>query len=719
MRSRLRASPVQEYLRLLKRSGYTLTLRDFLRDRPGISDNDLGDLIEADGRARMAQGLRVSLDDYLDAVAQLQDFPVALDAAIDMALRSMSAGSTVSAEAVAKLSAAHPELESAIRNTALLNEVLLSTNTMRRALPVRTIMTLPTDFGPRLSSGERRYLLREFLGRGAFADVYLGVDRRFSDAHSQALVAVKILNAKKDEWAMRQAAMEATKARRVDHPHVVRVIDWDVCDDADSYIVYEHVSGGSLDDWFESRGRFVSSQDAARIVMEAARGVQAAHAAGLVHADLKPGNILMTADDTAKVADFGVAVETSESARAPVVSQSSAIGSMAFMSPEQYRLEPGWRTPPTDIYALGGLLYWLLTGRLPNGDSERQIEATLCNRDCPPPPPALRSLRRDVDADLEAICQRALAWRPHDRHSSAGALADDLEAWLSHEPIGWRKPSLPRVVRLWAQRRPYAAAFSLLAMIALAGTLFFGERLTRAVWEAQSLVKRHESRMALGRDAAKDFIASIQRRADKRHVESSLFDLYVVESYSLGRFANDAFSNPESNKAWIPLIEQVLASMEQSGRGRTLSAGLWRTGLAFRLTALSRLDEAAAQIKQARDILAPLLTDPQEPTLRLLDALDRCVLIGRLADVVRDRALTPAERQRLQDAEEALWRRVEGLDPAAPRSRQETLFAHYVAIADSPAMLDQPKRAQAANTFITEAWRDYDDARASDAPPRP
>jgi|GEM_PF-1093852 len=702
--TRIHNNVAETYIALLKRSRYSLTLKEFLGDRSTINDDGLADVIEADARARLARGEDVRLERYLDACPQLIEFPIALDAAIDMALRALSKSSHITNEAVDALTAQHPGLAGPISTAAMLNDVLLSTNAMRRALPFRAILSLPTDFGPMTSTGVRRYQLRELLGRGAFADVYLGVDRQLSDERSDALVAVKILNAQNDDQSMRQAILEAAKARRIDHPNVVRVIDRNVSNDGDHYIVMEYVPSGDLDAWFDARGRSVSAQDAARIVRDVARGVQAAHLASLIHADIKPDNILISINNVPKVTDFGVAVEASDASRMPAVDNSQIVGSMAFMSPEQFRLDIGWRSPPTDIYAIGGLLLWLLTGQLPNGDSQEAIWAYCHTDDTDAKAPSIRAIRRDVDADLEAICKRALAWRPQDRHSSAGALADDLQAWLSREPIWWRKPSLPHITRLWARRRPVAATLSVLAIIATVAMLVVGGEITQANLSARKETAVQQARTSDSLKYLRKYTKSIGRRGEARHIESSLFDLYAIESMALRKLDFDVLDDAVAGDVWISLAEKTLASFKRKGKESTLEVGLWRTALAFRFVALQRFDEAEPEIVRARSILSRLLVDPDEASLKLLDDLVHCVTIGRISALAETRQLTLIERQALEDAEAPLWRRLERAAPTGNDSRQEALWATYVEQANAPRLLDNHDKQKAARRFTQSAW---------------
>lgn len=271
----------------------------------------------------------------------------------------------------------------------------------------------PSEFGP-----DDRYRLLEIIGVGQSSWVYKAIDTRLSADGFDAVVAVKVLSHDLDERT------EAVNARRVLHDHVVRVIDRGRIDDHSGYIVEELVSGGSLADievpW--------EPKKAVAFMVKVARGIQAVHSAGVVHCDLKPANVLLTSDGEPKVADFGM----SSLADARLASG----GNLAFMSPERFADPVAGLAPPTDIYAVAGLLYYLLTGNAPNGMTRHEIEARLERRPTPPSP--------HVDPDLDRICRRGLDADPSQRQHSAGAFADDLETWLAKRPLAWAQPSLAR-----------------------------------------------------------------------------------------------------------------------------------------------------------------------------------------------------------------------------------------------------------------------------------
>src|ERR1051326_4255243 len=401
-----------------------------LREYPVAGDDDrLGELIEADGRARIAVERDVDLRRYLRAVPDLADRAVPLDAAIDVVLRGLSGSSRPSPEAVRLLQSRYPHLARSISDAAALAQAVWSTTGLRRRVrgPKRQV---PAEFGPRLPSGPSRYELRRHLGSGGVGDVYLAVDRQLSEAGHEALVAIKfIAGADRGPWARQQLIDEATKARRVDHPHVARVLDRGVSEGDEDYLVYQYVPGGDLGEWLEKRRVWPNPREAARLVAKIARGVHAAHVAGIVHCDLKPGNVLMSQAPPGGeplVADFGIAVRAGERVEEILGGgERRPVGNLAFISPEQFRMEAGSLSVPSDVYALGGLLYYLVTRRLPNGESVEEIAQNHGHVGGRPLPPALRARLSWLDQDLDAICRKAMAAAPADRYASAEAFADD------------------------------------------------------------------------------------------------------------------------------------------------------------------------------------------------------------------------------------------------------------------------------------------------------
>ncbi len=265
-----------------------------------------------------------------------------------------------------------------------------------------------------------RYEIRERVGEGATAVVF-----RAWDLELKRTVALKVLRgrAKMNPVMRERFQREAQATAGLDHPNVVRVHDAGE-HAGDLYLVLEFVPGGAL-------RSPTAERDAAVVLEKVARGVAAAHANGIVHRDLKPGNILMTEAGEPKVGDFGLA-HLMDSTN-PLTQTGSSLGTPMYMSPEQVEGRTHDITPRTDVYALGAVLYELLTGRAPHlGETAAEIYRKILQDEVEPPRAA---------QDLVTITLKSLSKDPARRYSSAAELADDLARFLRSEPIQGRRES--------------------------------------------------------------------------------------------------------------------------------------------------------------------------------------------------------------------------------------------------------------------------------------
>ena len=228
----------------------------------------------------------------------------------------------------------------------------------------------------------------------------------------------------------------------------------------------EFIEGGSLLKKMRSTGTAI--QQAVKLVVQlATRAMQVAHEAGIIHHDLKPANILVDKSWNLKISDFGLALR---SGRPDASSGIAAFGTRGYMSPEQAAGNQSNLGPPTDIYALGVILYQLLTGELPISPERdtylRQV------RTASPDSPAKRNPK--VSRDLETICLKCLEKARADRYASAGELGDDLERFLRYEPIKARPANAIEKTIKWVRRQPVRAgllAGLLAAVLVAAGNL--------------------------------------------------------------------------------------------------------------------------------------------------------------------------------------------------------------------------------------------------------
>ena len=267
-----------------------------------------------------------------------------------------------------------------------------------------------------------RYEITSVIGEGGMAKVFLGTDRVLGRT-----VAVKVLSPQfaEDEAFVSRFRREAQAAAALSHPNVVSVFDTGSTGNV-HYIVMEHVEGRTLRDVIREGGK-VLPQRAIEITETVARALAAAHAKGLVHRDVKPGNIMVTREGEVKVMDFGIARATS----ANTVTQTAAVlGTASYLSPEQAQGEPV--DARSDLYSLGVVLYEMLTGRAPfEGDSAVSVAYKHVAEDPVPP----RRHNADVPESLEAIVLKSMAKNPDNRYQSANELADDLHRARQGLPV--------------------------------------------------------------------------------------------------------------------------------------------------------------------------------------------------------------------------------------------------------------------------------------------
>ncbi|MCA1588064.1 MAG: protein kinase [Chloroflexi bacterium] len=329
-----------------------------------------------------------------------------------------------------------------------------------------------------------RYVLAETLGRGGMARVY-----RARDTQLGRDVAVKVMRADLAEDPVFGARFlnEARNAASISHPNVVEVLDYGT-DGPGPYLVMELEDGGDLASLIANEGP-LSPHRAATIAGEVASAIQAAHKHGIVHRDVKPGNILLGTDGQARVADFGIARATGEQT---LTGTGTSLGSVDYFSPEQARGEPA--TAASDVYALGVVLYEMLTGRRPfSGDTPYAV--AVARLEAPPPDP--RALRPDIPKPLVTVVERAMTVDPDARYASAATMGRALRTWLARHPapivvtapapaatgpaaVAAAPAAAPTLAAHRSERRRSPLLLAAAAMLLLAVTGFVGGRLLTA-----------------------------------------------------------------------------------------------------------------------------------------------------------------------------------------------------------------------------------------------
>jgi serine/threonine-protein kinase len=255
---------------------------------------------------------------------------------------------------------------------------------------------------------------------------------------------------------------EAEAAARVHHPNVVQVFEvgtWG----GQPFLALEFLPGGTLAK--KLAGTPLSPKEAAALVETLARAVQVAHESGVVHRDLKPANVLLSAGGTPKVADFGLAKLTESGVG--MTASGAVLGTPSYAAPEQAKGDTKNVGPPADIYALGAILYECLTGRPP---FRAATSAETFHQVIHQEPAPVRALNPAVPPDLETVCLKCLQKDAGRRYSSAAALAEDLEAFLSGRPVQARP--VGRLTKAWRwqkRNRALAAALALTVVALVAG----------------------------------------------------------------------------------------------------------------------------------------------------------------------------------------------------------------------------------------------------------
>ena len=301
------------------------------------------------------------------------------------------------------------------------------------------------------------YELLEEIGRGG-----QGVVFRARQKSLNRNVALKVIGL--GQWAtpahLKRFRLEAEAAASLDHPYIVPIYEVGE-QDGQCYFSMKFIEGGQLDQVIQQRP--ISVRQAAELIAKIARTVHYAHEHGILHRDIKPGNILLDAKGETHLTDFGLArLVESEST---VTRTLEVLGTPSYMAPEQAAGDNAKLTRATDVYGLGAVLYQLLTGHPPfaGGTTYETIKLLL---ETEPRQPRLWNPK--IDRDLSTICLKCLGKDPQRRYASALALAEDLERWLKHEPIRARRTGVLTRGKKWVRRNPTTAVLTALLVALLA-----------------------------------------------------------------------------------------------------------------------------------------------------------------------------------------------------------------------------------------------------------
>ena len=301
------------------------------------------------------------------------------------------------------------------------------------------------------------YEILDEIGRGGMGVVYKAQDQRL-----KRTVALKVILAggHAGEVELARFQIEAESVARLKHHNFVQIYEVG-SDEGLPFLALEYCPGGSLEDRVAESP--LSPRESAELVAKLADAMDHAHQAGVIHRDLKPGNVLFDENGEPKITDFGLAKKVGEDdSHTRTV---SVMGSIGYMSPEQASGHTREATPAVDIYALGAMLYRLLAGKTPFEGSSTVESLQLVINGVPVP---IRRLRPACPRDLDTICLKCLEKSPANRYRTAAELADDLRRFLRGEPIAARAATPLEQLVSWARRNPLPTTIAVGGVLMLA-----------------------------------------------------------------------------------------------------------------------------------------------------------------------------------------------------------------------------------------------------------
>jgi serine/threonine protein kinase/Tfp pilus assembly protein PilF len=405
----------------------------------------------------------------------------------------------------------------------------------------------------------------------------MGVVYQAREPHSDRVVALKCVLAYQgdSDHVVARFRREAETAARLEHPNIVPIYQVGETADGFPYYTMKYAAAGSLR---EARGPLLPHpRQSAGLMVKVSRAVHYAHEKGVLHRDLKPGNILLDGHGEPLVSDFGLA--RCEAVSSYLTRSLSSFGTPGYIAPEQADGPAANLTPAADVYSLGAILFELLTGRLPFvGDNAFAVMKQSAEQ----PAPRLGSLMSRPNRDLEIICAHCLEREPADRYQSAAGLADDLQNWLEDRPIVASPPGPSLRTRRWIRRNRKLAA-SLAALVLLgAGSLLWQLR-------AQKIqAAMRENVLAMHSVAVLPFLDLDTVAGDQiatEYVANSLRDKF--ENLGSARVSTNAM--PGWNK-----LEDIRKAAREA-KGRTVVTGTVRNIEGTRRISVRMLDPASGK----------------------------------------------------------------------------------------------------------------------------
>jgi WD40 repeat protein/tRNA A-37 threonylcarbamoyl transferase component Bud32 len=410
--------------------------------------------------------------------------------------------------------------------------------------------------GSTADTGEAPAVVRYFGDYELLAEIArggMGVVFKARQRSLNRLVALKMILAGQlaTSTEVERFQIEARAAGNLDHPHIVPIYEVGQ-HDGQHYFSMKLIDGDNLaaaiaaDRWLR-RSR-IGQRGIARLLVQAARGVQYAHQRGILHRDLKPGNILLDRDGVPHVTDFGLAKRVGgESA---LTHTGAVVGTPSYMAPEQAAGNKQLTTA-ADAYSLGAILYEMLAGQPPfRGATPLDVMMQVADREPPPP----RSHNADLAPDLQTICLKCLEKDPARRYASAEAFADDLERWLTGEPIHARSATSWERTTKWIKRRPAVAALLGVSIVSAAALLIGGLVFNAELQVALGQVKTQQKALDHARGAVANAQAAVAKEQKDAEDANTLAKALLAEAASLRLVARS-----ESVRSTDPGLAMLLA----------------------------------------------------------------------------------------------------------------------------------------------------------------
>jgi hypothetical protein len=385
--------------------------------------------------------------------------------------------------------------------------------------------------------------LIERLGAGGMGVVYRA--RQLSLEREVALKLVGVDSASGEAWVTAFRS-EARHAGRLQHPNIVPVYEIGSVDHL-YYLSMGLVSGPTLQAWAQAQPQ-ADPREIARLLRRVAEAIEYAHGVGVLHLDLKPGNVLLDARGEPQVSDFGLAQRLGTEAR------SQAVGTPGYMAPEQ-AADGLALSPATDVWGLGAVLYRLLCGRAPVRVEHGQVASW---RVVDP-----RDLRSGLPADLAAICLRCLQVEASQRYQTARELADDLQRYLDGRPVSVRRQGAAERLRGWARREPRTAALALGLLL----TLLIGLAASTQLW-LRAEANRMQAQSTLWQ-ARRATLLDAAARGDPLQALPALVD-NIAEAEAAGR-ADEAYIDRLRFALLMQQSPRAIAVWPQGDEGRALA----------------------------------------------------------------------------------------------------------------------------------------------------